>query len=189
MNRAIWWPIPFGENYGWAGKEFIEYVKLISVEELRARYKLIFDEIMQKCDTTDKQAYSMALILLADELSCSSIFPQDRPIRVEDIRQYLHSNKAVDIAERAYEWCINWIARNQNRFSPEQGGEIWGKIEKEFALVNKEVLVEQLRLGGFEYGSVSVNGRRTAILFGTAREDSFITPRFMGQKRITSKSI
>lgn len=143
------------ENYGWAGKEFIEYVKLISVEELRARYKLIFDEIMQKCDTTDKQAYSMALILLADELSCSCIFPQDRPIQVEDIRQYLHSNKAVDIAERAYEWCINWIARNQNRFSPDQGGEIWGKIEKDFALVNKEVLVEQLRLGGFEYGSVS----------------------------------
>ena len=31
------------ENYGWAGKEFIEYVKLISVEELRIRYKLIFD--------------------------------------------------------------------------------------------------------------------------------------------------
>lgn len=143
------------ENYGWAGKEFIEYVKLISVEELRARYKLIFDEIMQKCDTTDKQAYSMALILLADELSCSCIFPQDTPIQVEGIRQYLHSNKAVDIAERAYEWCINWIARNQNRFSPDQGGEIWGKIEKDFALVNKEVLVEQLRLGGFEYGSVS----------------------------------
>lgn len=143
------------ENYGWAGKEFIAYVKLISMEELRARYKLIFDEIMQKCDTTDKQAYSMALILLADELSCQCIFPQDSPIRVEEIAQYLHSNKAVDIAERAYEWCLNWIARNQNRFSPDQGGEIWGKIEKEFALVNKEVLVEQLRLGGFEYGSVS----------------------------------
>ena len=90
------------ENYGWAGKEFIEYVKLISVEELRIRYKLIFDEIMQKCDTTDKQAYSMALILLADELSCSCIFPQDRPIQVEDISKYLHSNKTVDIAERAF---------------------------------------------------------------------------------------
>ena len=143
------------ENYGWAGKEFIEYVKLISVEELRIRYKLIFDEIMQKCDTTDKQAYSMALILLADELSCRCIFPQDTPIQVEDISKYLHSNKTVDIAERAYEWCINWIARNQNRFMPDQNGEIWGKIEQDFALVNKEVLVEQLRLGGFEYGSVS----------------------------------
>lgn len=143
------------ENYGWAGKEFIEYAKLISVEELRIRYKLIFDEIMQKCDTTDKQAYSMALILLADELSCRCIFPQDRPIQVEDISKYLHSNKTVDIAERAYEWCINWIARNQNRFMPDQNGEIWGKIEQDFALVNKEVLVEQLRLGGFEYGSVS----------------------------------
>ena len=97
----------------------------------------------------------MALILLADDLSCSCIFPEDTPIRVEQVSKYLHSNKAVDIAERAYEWCINWIARNQNRFSPEQGGEIWGKIENDFALVNKEVLVEQLRLGGFEYGSVS----------------------------------
>ena len=143
------------ENYGWAGKEFIEYVKLISVEALRTRYKQIFDEIMQKCDTTDKQAYSMALILLADELSCRCIFPQDTPIQVEDISKYLHSNKTVDIAERAYEWCINWIARNQNRFMPDQNGEIWGKIEQDFALVNKEVLVEQLRLGGFEYGSVS----------------------------------
>lgn len=143
------------ENYGWAGKEFIDFVKQISVEELRIRYKRIFNEIMQKCDTTDKQAYSMALILLADDLSCSCIFPEDTPIRVEQVSKYLHSNKAVDIAERAYEWCINWIARNQNRFSPEQSGEIWGKIENDFALVNKEVLVEQLRLGGFEYGSVS----------------------------------
>ena len=142
------------ENYGWAGKEFIEYVKLISVEELRARYKLIFDEIMQKCDTTDKQAYSMALILLADELSCSCIFPQDRPIRVEDIRQYLHSNKAVDVSERAYEWVISWIAINKNRFDENQTGEVWGKVTGDYIYIIKEILVKHLRENGFEYNAV-----------------------------------
>lgn len=143
------------ENYGWAGKEFIEYVKQIPVEELRIRFKLIFDDIMQQCDTTDKQAYSMALILLADDLSCKCIFPDDTPIQIKDIAKYLHSARTVDIAERAYEWCINWIARNQNRFSPEQNGETWGKIDGDFAMVNKEVLVEHLRLAGYEYGSIS----------------------------------
>jgi len=143
------------ENYGLAGKEFIEYVKQISKEDLRTRYKAIFDDIMQKCDTTDKQAYSMALILLADELSCQCIFPSDTPIQIKQITKYLHSSRTVDIAERAYEWCLNWIAKNQNRFSPDQGGEVWGKFEGDFALVNKEVLVEQMRLAGYEYGSVS----------------------------------
>ncbi len=142
------------ENYGWAGKEFIEYVKLISVEELRARYKLIFDEIMQKCDTTDKQAYSMALILLADELSCSCIFPQDRPIQVEDIRQYLHSNKAVDVSERAYEWVISWIAIDKNRFDENQTGEVWGKVTGDYIYIIKEILVKHLRENGFEYNAV-----------------------------------
>lgn len=142
------------ENYGWAGKEFIDFVKQISVEELRIRYKRIFDEIMQKCDTTDKQAYSMALILLADDLSCSCIFPEDTPIRVEQVSKYLHSNKAVDVSERAYEWVISWIAVNKNRFDEKQTGEIWGKVIGEYVYIIKEILVEQLRKNGFEYSAV-----------------------------------
>lgn len=142
------------ENYGWAGKEFIDFVKQISVEELRIRYKRIFDEIMQKCDTTDKQAYSMALILLADDLSCSCIFPEDTPIRVEQVSKYLHSNKAVDVSERAYEWVISWIAVNKNRFDENQTGEIWGKVIGEYVYVIKEILVEHLRKNGFEYSAV-----------------------------------
>ena len=118
------------ENYGWAGQE------------------------LQKCDTTDKQAYSMALILLADELSCSCIFPQDRPIQVEDIRQYLHSNKAVDVSERAYEWVISWIAIDKNRFDENQTGEVWGKVTGDYIYIIKEILVKHLRENGFEYNAV-----------------------------------
>ena len=96
----------------------------------------------------------MALILLADELSCSCIFPQDRPIQVEDIRQYLHSNKAVDVSERAYEWVISWIAIDKNRFDENQTGEVWGKVTGDYIYIIKEILVKHLRENGFEYNAV-----------------------------------
>lgn len=151
------------EHYGWAGREFIAYVKQISVEELRVRFKLIFAEIMQKCDTTDKQAYSMALILLADDLSCKCIFPEDVPLKVEQVSECLHSNKTVDVSERAYEWVISWIAVNKNRFDENQPGEIWGKVIGDYVYVIKEILVEHLRKNGFAYSAVirkwAENGR------------------------------
>ena len=96
----------------------------------------------------------MALILLADDLSCSCIFPEDTPIRVEQVSKYLHSNKAVDVSERAYEWVISWIAVNKNRFDENQTGEIWGKVIGEYVYVIKEILVEHLRKNGFEYSAV-----------------------------------
>lgn len=143
------------ENYGWAGKEFIEYVSALPVGDLRHRFKEITKEILAKCDTTDKQAYSMACILLADELSCQSIFECDSPMKVEDVTQYLRSVKSVDISERAYEWVINWIAQNENRFTINQGGEVWGKIEENFAMVNKNVLMQHLSDNGFDYSAVT----------------------------------
>ena len=145
------------ENYGWAGKEFIDFVKQISVEELRIRYKRIFDEIMQKCDTTDKQAYSMALILLADDLSCSCIFPEDTPIRVEQVSKYLHSNKAVDVSERAYDLTQSWIANNQNSFITRRdgatifpSGKILGKFSEDKK--NVEIIAKELRDFLYESG-------------------------------------
>lgn len=151
------------ENYGWAGKEFIDYVKLISVEELRVRFKLIFDEIMQKCDTTDKQAHSMALILLADDLSCKCIFEEDEPIKVEQVAKYLHSNKMVDVSERAFESVLSWISQNYDRFFPGNYGERWGKAEKEnekdaeesIIWVDKKILEKHMRENGFEYSAMT----------------------------------
>lgn len=142
------------ENYGWAGKEFIAYVQQIPVEELRIQYKAIFESIMQSCDTTDKQAYSMALILLADALSCQCIFPEDTPIQIKQVTKYLHTSKTVDLAERAYEWCLNWIAINKNRFDENQSGEVWGKVTGDYIYIIKEILVKHLRENGFEYNVV-----------------------------------
>ena len=68
------------KNYGFAGKEFIENIP--KQEELQERYRTIFQNILRKTDTTDKQAMAMATILLADEISTELIF-KDNKLEIE----------------------------------------------------------------------------------------------------------
>ena len=144
------------EHFGWAGKEFIHELNYYNNAELKGRYAPKVRELETICHTTSKQAHSMALILLADEIACSSIFDGEEPLHASDVAEYLYSEKAVDVAERAYEWCMDWLDRNQNRFVASGNyGEIWGRIGDGFAMINKSVLEEELRKAGYEYDSLS----------------------------------
>lgn len=144
------------KNYGYAGKEFINNIP--KQEELQKKYREIFQEILKKTDTTDKQAMAMATILLADEISTELIF-KDEKLTIEDISQWLTSNKEVDVSTRAYEWTTNWISQNINKFRENENGEIWGKyIETEdVCLVNKSVYTEALNKAGFDFTAVVRN--------------------------------
>ena len=146
------------ENYGFAGKKFVEYVQKLDVEEMKTEYKQIFTEIIERSDTTEKQAMSMALILLADKYACDCVFCGSSPLNVEEVKEYLVSAKVVDMPERAYEWVVNWIAENSIRFSDdidENRGAVWGKIEDDMATINKNVLVEAMNKNGFDFSACS----------------------------------
>ena len=81
---------------------------------------------------------------------------------MEQIGKYLHSNKTVDVSERAFEWVLSWISQNYDRFLSTSVGERWGKAEKRNAKdaeesivwVDKRVLEKQMRANGFEYNAV-----------------------------------
>lgn len=142
------------ENYGYAGKDYIQH--LPDRKELQERYRKIFKKVLEKCDTTEKQAMAMSAILLADELSCEIIF-RDVPLEISDIKDYLRSKADVDVPTRAYEWVVSWVARNTNRFTnQDNNGEIWGKIDLDnnCCMVIKDVLTEQMGKAGFEYPAV-----------------------------------
>jgi uncharacterized protein (DUF927 family) len=142
------------ENYGYAGKDYIQH--LPDRRELQERYRKIFKKVLEECDTTEKQAMAMSAILLADELSCKIIF-RDVPLEISDIKDYLRSKADVDVPTRAYEWTVNWIARNAKRFTDQDNnGEIWGKIDLDnnCCMVLKDVLTEQMSKAGFEYPAV-----------------------------------
>ena len=148
------------ENYGAAGKKFVEYIQGAGVEGLAGRYRDIFGQLC-KLDTTDKQAMAMACMLLADELAVKLFFAGEQPLQVDQVKGYLQSAKEVDVAERAYMAVINWAAKNMIRFTdptasdPANRGEVWGKTDGDVLVVNKDILVDFLDKGGFDYTAVS----------------------------------
>ena len=144
------------KNYGHAGKEFIN--NMPKQEELQQRYREIFQNILKETDTTDKQAMAMATILLADEISTEMIF-KDEKLTIEDVSKWLTSSKEVDVSTRAYEWTMNWISQNINRFRENENGEIWGKyIESDdICLVNKSLYAEALNKAGFNFNAIIRN--------------------------------
>lgn len=150
------------ENYGFAGKQFVEHIQGIEAKELAGRYKYYFDALC-KLDTTDKQAMAMACLLLADELSCGLIFTGEQPLAIADVKRYLCSTKEVDVAGRALGEMMSHIARNENKFinaradgsHSQPAGEIWGSTEEAVIKVNKNVVCSFLEDGGFDYTAVS----------------------------------
>lgn len=142
------------ENYGHAGKKFIEHIQKIPDAEIQKTYKEIYNEIMGKVDTTEKQAYSMALILLADKYACESVLMHFKPLSIDDVKEYLTSAKSVDLSERAFDWLLGWIAENAIRFEEgnDNKGAIWGRFEKDGAIsINKNVLLRAMNEQGFDF--------------------------------------
>ena len=142
-------------NYGHAGKAFIGFLsRLVETDKqtIVDEYKKLFKGILEATDTTDKQALSMALMLLADKIACWSIFGDD-PLTIDQVKQYLVSESAVRIEERAYDELVALISRNVSKFG-EFSNDAWGKISDNVATINKQVLEQELNKMGFDFGSL-----------------------------------
>lgn len=148
------------ENYGFAGRKFVEYIQETETSKLMDRYREIFDELC-KLDTTDKQAMAMACILLADEIAVKLFFTGEQALQIGQVKQYLQSAHDIDIAERAYQQVMNWAAKYQIRFEDPKAenslnkGEVWGKIDAGVLIVNRDVLLNFLDQNGFDYTAVN----------------------------------
>ena len=146
------------ENYGFAGKRFVEHIQKLDVIKIKEEYKQIFSDILKCANTTEKQAMSMALILLADKYACECVFEGSQPLIIEDIKSYLVSANVVNVPQRAYEWVVGWVAENKIRFTAdtdENKGAIWGRIDNDVAVVNKNVLIEAMNKQGFDFVACS----------------------------------
>lgn len=111
----------------------------------------------------------MSCILVADRILVEQIFTDEVPLSAGDVKKYLKSASEVDVAERAYQMVLNWIAKNPIRFQNPNGpdavnkGEAWGRIDVDeerpeaspVAVVNKDVLCEFLDKCGMDYAAVS----------------------------------
>lgn len=142
------------ENYGFAGREYIKYIQKIGFDTIFSRFKAILDKILSTTKATDKQASSLASILLANELANECIFDDDYILQVEDIVEYVNDKDEIKTAVKAQEYIMNIISANWKRFEENNYGECWGIKDDFVCTINAQILFRELEKGGFEFNTV-----------------------------------
>lgn len=136
------------ENYGHAGKTFIDYVK---TQDVRARYNEIYATIY---DVTDKQAMAATMVLLGDALARECLFPSEYPLHWEDIEEFFQDEEEVSTSERAKEYIRGWMAQNSVKFNLGNYTETYGVVEGGSTFILDHVLVKALAEQGFSFDAV-----------------------------------
>ena len=140
------------QNYGYAGMEFVK--KLMSkgaMDQAKEIYNDYYKELC-KFDTTEKQAMAAAMILTADLLAEAAVFGTDKPLRVEEVAQFLQSKKSVSAGERGYQYMCDWVAANSKRFvaGEDNNGEVYGVIDDNYAYIIRSKFCEVADKQGYD---------------------------------------
>ena len=140
-------------NYGFAGREFIEYLQTDGAfDRVNALQKEYYRALLRS-DSTDKQAASASAILAADYIATQLIFKDGNNLTVSELEKIMTKKEEVNINARAYDYIIELVARNPNRFSTngfgDYQGEVWGKTDEEYVYIIKSVFDREMLSAGF----------------------------------------
>lgn len=116
------------DNYGFAGKEFINLIVKLK-DSLKKDFNSIITLLGSDKNYT-KQSNALAIILLADGIVSKMIF-EDAPLTLNDAKCYLRQD--IDEAERYYNIILDYANSNTNKFYDGKNplsGEVWGKIAR-----------------------------------------------------------
>ena len=116
-------------NYGFAGKDFVEYIKTIDdkkIDELRSNFRAgLSDET-----TMDKQVLSMTTILIADYLATECIFQDGKRLTVDDVKRFLSNKNDVSEGARCYQYIVDVITSQGQHFDMQFNNfDQWGTQE------------------------------------------------------------
>lgn len=145
VSRAI------KQNYGFAGRRFVEAMTDTLYTEAQQSYERYFKELSSGA-TTEKQAMAAAMLLTADEIADRFIFKTGKHLTVPQISEFLKSKASVSAGERGYAYMCDWVAMNTNRFKSEENnsGECFGVIDGEWAYINNSVFRKAAKDAGFD---------------------------------------
>ena len=147
------------ENYGFAGKDFIE--KIQDIEEVW-KIQQDFVEKLNKIIQYKKQVNAFSLILTADWIVSKEIF-EDEPLKLEEIKDYIRTD--TDETERIYNMILDWFYENINKFSNSTGiGEVWGKYEKNNNEITTIYVISKVLKDFLSDNNINFNGVKEKLL-------------------------
>lgn len=141
-------------NYGFAGKIYINYIKEIGFERIRAMFSEYYKKIMENTKSTEKQAICIASIMIGNKLSQECLFQNEEELQVDDVKSFINDREEIETWRNAYEYLLSVVSINKKRFDELNGGEIWGKSTDFWFTISKPILDRELKKGGFEFDSL-----------------------------------
>jgi len=136
-------------NYGFAGKDFVDIIKEMGTEEIKAiqqdfQKELYNDEKMQK------QSIALSIILTADKIATEQLFQDGQYISIDDAKKVLIDRKELSDNERCYQYILGEVEINAAKFDPTSASlEKWGNFEKEYVVIKGNAFDALCKKGGF----------------------------------------
>lgn len=121
-------------NYGMAGKEFVDVIKKLGVDKIREIQKH-FQSKLFDTDKMQKQSISLSIVLTADKIATDYIFKDKAYISMNDAKMVLVDRNEISDNERCYQYLLDKIAMNGQRFDTVTNCEKWGVLEGEYAVM------------------------------------------------------
>lgn len=136
------------KNYGHIGKRFVEILQEYSLDEIKDIQKGFLEQI-DGSDDVKKQSLSLSIILTADKIATDKIFKDREYISIDDVKEAIVAQEELSDNRRCYEYILDKIAMNQQRFDAETRTEKWGVIDHGYAIIYPQAFGELCKSGGF----------------------------------------
>lgn len=126
-------------TYGHAGKEFVDLVKSMNIEDIK-QIQQGFMDILSSDEKMQKQSLSLSVILTADKLATDCLFKDGQYLNIEQAKQVLISRNELSDNERCYQYLLDSIVMNMAKFDDAtEKIEKWGTIDGDYAIIISKV--------------------------------------------------
>lgn len=135
-------------NYGHAGKQFVEIVKTIGVDEIKRIYQEFCKKLFSE-NKMQKQSMALAVVLTADKIATEYIFMDKCYISLDEAKGTLVDKNMISDNERCYQYLLDKVAMNSVRFDGTSGIEKWGIVEDSYAYFYPQAFEDLCKAEGF----------------------------------------
>jgi hypothetical protein len=182
------------EHYGYAGKEFIEIISHMDLQDLKNIRKGFQDKIYARAtelgvEKEDKQILPMSILLTADKIATEHIFEDGMYLDFDMCFDMLKNKEEVSEEERAYSFIMSDVAIHRNNFVPDDygnyRGEVWGCIDNGYVIIHDLIFKGMCERGNFSKKSFLTWADRNNLLIKDKDKKSRVTK----NKKFSGKSV
>lgn len=168
-------------NYGYAGKEFVEILQTMDLETIQC-IQNEFQKQLFDIEKMQKQSIALSIVLTADKIATERLFKDGQYISLDEAKKVLIDRNELSDNERCYQYILDKIAMNGQRFDVSTNCEKWGIIENGYAIFYNQAFSELCEIGKFSKKSFFSWASRNGVI----QSDSQGNP--AKQKKIEGKN-